>query len=195
MKFIAHRINTIAELKEVPTQYGVEVDLRDRKDRIILSHDPFQKGEDLEEYLKNYRHGTLILNIKSERIEPKVLELLNKYKVRNYFFLDSSFPMVFQLASKGEKNIALRFSEVEGLDTIKNMQDKAAWIWIDCFTRLPLDKQNYQALKNTGLKLCLVSPDLQGQAAKIPEYKDFLTSNNIELDAICCKIQNIKYWR
>ena len=121
MQFIAHRINTIDELKKVPTNFGVELDLRDYGNRLILQHDPFTDGEDFEEYLKHYNHGLMILNIKSERIEHRVLELVKKYKVRDYFFLDSSFPMIFLLAKEGEKNIALRFSELEGLDTILSM--------------------------------------------------------------------------
>ena len=41
MKFIAHRINTVEELKKIPTEYGVELDLRDRGERLILQHDPW----------------------------------------------------------------------------------------------------------------------------------------------------------
>ena len=119
MHYIAHRVNTIKELLKTPVEYGVEIDLRDYGNRLILQHDPFKKGEDFEEYLKHYNHGTIILNIKSEGIEYKVLELLKKYTVNNYFFLDSSFPMINSLCSKGEKNITLRFSEFEGIDTIE----------------------------------------------------------------------------
>jgi len=36
MEFIAHQINTIEELKCVPKEYGIEVDLRDYGDRLIL---------------------------------------------------------------------------------------------------------------------------------------------------------------
>ena len=78
MEYIAHRINTIEELKQIPSEYGVELDLRDYGRRLILQHDPFKDGEDFEEYLKHYNHGTMILNIKSERIEFKVLDLIKK---------------------------------------------------------------------------------------------------------------------
>jgi len=86
MLYIAHRINTISELKKIPRKYGVEIDLRDFGDRIILQHEPFLDGENFEEYLKYYNHGTMILNIKSEQIEFRVLEQLKKYKIYNYFF-------------------------------------------------------------------------------------------------------------
>ena len=194
MEFIAHRINTIEELKQIPTKYGVELDLRDFGDRLILQHDPFKDGLDFEEYLKNYRHGTMILNIKSERIEHKVLELVKKYGVNKYFFLDSSFPMIYQLSKNGEKNIALRFSEFEGIDTILAMTGKVEWVWVDCFTKLNFTAEDSKLLKKKGFKFCLVSPELQGQYEKISEYKQYLKSNEIQFDAICTKNINIELW-
>ena len=196
MEFIAHRINTVAELKALPYEYGVELDLRDDLNgRVYIQHNPFEKGEDFEEYLKSYHHGTMILNIKSERIENKVLELIGKYDVKSYFFLFFSFPMIKLLSDMGEKNIALRFSEFEGLDTIRNMVGKATWVWVDCFTRLPIDKDSYAELKNLGYKLCMVSPELQGQPEKLREYKHFLEQNEIVMDAVCTKVHNFDKWK
>ncbi|KAB7892661.1 hypothetical protein [Poseidonibacter ostreae] len=194
MEYIAHRINTIEELKQIPKEYGVELDLRDYSDRLVLQHDPFTDGEDFEEYLKYYEHGTMILNIKSERIEHKVLELIQKYNIKKYFFLDSSFPMTYLLSKSGEKNIALRFSEFEGTDTILNMKDKVDWIWVDCFSKLPINKENYKLLKENGFQFCLVSPELQGQKDKIEEYKDYLKKEEIIFDAICTKCYNVERW-
>lgn len=196
MEFIAHRINTLEELKALPYEYGVELDLRDYLNgRVYIQHNPFEKGEDFEEYLKTYHHGTMILNIKSERIEHKVLELISKYDVKSYFFLDSSFPMIKLLSDMGEYNIALRFSELEGLDTIRNMAGKATWVWVDCFTRLPIDKDSYKELKNLGYKLCMVSPELEGQPEKLEDYKAFLLENGIVMDAVCTKVYNVERWK
>ncbi len=194
MEFIAHRINTIKELQQVPEKYGIEIDLRDYGNRLILAHDPFINGEDFEEYLKHYHHGTLILNTKSERIEHRVLNLIKKYKIHRYFFLDSSFPMIHLLSSEGEKNIALRLSEFEGIDTILNMQGMIKWVWVDCFSYLPINKNIYHTLKRKGFKICLVSPELQGQYQKLEEYKSYLENKDIKLDAICTKLYNIKNW-
>ena len=194
MNFIAHRVNTIKELLNTPTEYGVEIDLRDYQDQIILQHDPFKDGECFEEYLKNYNHGTIILNIKSEGIEYQVLELLKKYTVNNYFFLDSSFPMINSLSLKGEKNIALRFSEFEGIDTLCSMAGKVNWIWVDCFSKLPITAKNYKLLKNLNYRLCLVSPDLQKQDLKIDSYKRYLEQEGIIFDAICSKLHNLNRW-
>jgi len=196
MEYIAHRINTVAELAETPKTYGVEIDLRDNLEgEIYIAHDPFVTGENFETYLQHYEHGTMILNIKSERIEFKVLELIKKYKIKNYFFLDSSFPMINTLANSGEKNVALRFSEYEGLDTIKTMQGLVQWVWVDCFTKLPIDSEVYQTLKKMKYKLCLVSPELQGRDADIEAYKTYLEAQGVFFDAICTKTYNISRWQ
>lgn len=196
MEYIAHRVNTVRELRELSTEFGVELDLRDDLNgRIYIQHNPFVPGEDFEEYLKEYHHGTMILNIKSERIELKILELLPKYDVKSYFFLDSSFPMIKLLSDRGEYNIALRFSELEGLDTIRNMAGKTKWVWVDCFTKLPINHDNYLELKNLGYKLCMVSPELEAQPEKIQAYRDYLEKEDIEMDAVCTKSYNIDKWR
>lgn len=195
MELIAHRINTVAELQMVSPEYGVEIDLRDFGNRLVLQHDPFKDGEDFEEYLKHYKHGTMILNIKSERIELQVIELVKKYNIQKYFFLDSSFPMIHLLSKSGERNMALRFSEYEGLDTILNMKHKVEWVWVDCFSKLPIDQKSFQLLKENGFKICLVSPELQAQPEKLAPYKLYLQEEGILFDAICTKTYNIDFWK
>lgn len=196
MEYIAHRINSVSELKELPTKYGVEIDLRDSTDgTVYIAHDPFVTGENFETYLKNYKHGTMILNIKSERIEFKILELLKKYNISKYFFLDSSFPMIHTLANTGERNIALRFSEYEGIETVQRMQGKVDWLWIDCFTKLPIDRTLFLQFKKMGYSLCLVSPELQGRDTDIEIYKANLASQEIIFDAICTKHYNVSRWK
>lgn len=196
MEFIAHRINTLDELRKLPREYGVELDLRDDLNgRIYIQHNPFETGEDFEEYLKEYHHGTMILNIKSERIELKILELLKKYDIKSYFFLDSSFPMIWQLSNLGEKNIALRISEVEGMDTARNMAGKIEWIWVDCFTKIPIGKKEEEELHSLGFKLCFVSPELEGRDKDIEEYKKYIQQTKMQFDAICTKGYNIERWK
>jgi len=195
VEFIAHRINKKEELQKLSKEYGVEIDLRDNVDgTIYINHDPFILGENFEDYLKEYNHGTMILNIKSERIELKILELLKKYNIKNYFFLDSSFPMIKLLSDKGEKNIALRYSEYEGLDTLEKMQGKVNWVWVDCFTMLPINNEIYRKIKDMGYKFCLVSPELQGQPERLKLYAKQIEGEKIKFDAICTKEYNINKW-
>lgn len=196
MEFIAHRVNTVEELKKIPTDCGVELDLRDDlTGRIYIQHNPFEPGEDFEEYLKEYHHGTMILNIKSERIELKILEMLPKYDVKSYFFLDSSFPMIWLLSQQGERNVALRISEVEGMDTARNMAGKIDWIWVDCFSKIPITKEQADELTELGYKLCFVSPELEGRDSDIEAYKRQIAEQGIAFHAICTKYYNIDRWR
>lgn len=195
MELIAHRINTLRELEALPLTVGVEVDLRDRGDRLVLQHDPFKEGEDFETFLQHYRHGTLILNVKSERIEERVIDLMHERRIANYFFLDSSFPMIMRLGRLGETNLALRFSEYEGLDTLRAMAGRAKWVWVDCFTKLPLTKAIAEELRKLGYKICLVSPELVGRANEINTYHSTLKSEGILIDAVCTKSQNFVDWQ
>lgn len=196
MNYICHRVNNQEDMISQDCEYGVEIDLRDDTNgNIYMEHEPFISGNDFEEYIKEYNKGTMILNIKSERIELKVIELLKKYNINDYFFLDSSFPMIKLLSDKGENNIALRFSEYEGIDTIINMSGKVKWIWVDCFTRLPITKEIEEKFHQMKYKICMVSPELQGQDEKLEEYANYIKKNNIKFDAICCKGYNIKRWK
>lgn len=201
--FICHRINTIEELKQIPEIFGLELDLRDdlnnQNNKIKICHDPFdKKKEDFKEYLQNYKNKLMILNIKSERIESECLDLINQFKINNYFFLDSSFPMIYLMNSKFKNNnFALRFSEYEPINYESlNFYD---WIWVDCFTKFPLTKEIYEkikrAIKEHELKICIVSPELQGHPIeKLYEFRQFMIDNDIIPDAICCKIYNIYHW-
>ncbi len=195
MEMIAHRVNTVKELRQLSPQYGAELDLRDDLEgNIYISHNPFEAGDSFDEYLSNYHHGTMILNIKSERIELKILELLQRHNIDKYFFLDSSFPMIYLLSKRGNRNVALRYSEYEGLDTIRNMQGLVDWIWVDCFSKIPLDYAAYREMKLLGYKLCFVSPELQGRPEDILRYKELLKREKIVFDAICTKKYNIDKW-
>ena len=185
MLFIAHRINTAAQLRQTPTHYGVELDLRDRGDRLIVQHDPFADGEDFAEYLREYRHGLMVLNVKSERIEERVLELVRRHRVRDYFLLDCSFPMIRALVARGERRIAVRFSEFEPLESALALAGEVDWVWIDCFSKMPLDATSYAELKRH-FKLCGVSPELQGRPVEsIAAYAEELAP--YPLDAVCTK--------
>ncbi len=193
--FYAHRVNTIEQLKNTPTKYGVEIDLRDWGDQIILEHDPFINGEDFKDWLKHYHHSGLILNIKSERIEYKILRMLEEANVSDFFFLDSSFPVIFALTSQNEKRIAVRFSEFECIETVLALKDKVDWVWVDCLNKFPLNREIYNQFRKSNFKLCLVSPDLLGRKEDIVSYEKIIDEYEISFDAICCKLENVEKWR
>jgi hypothetical protein len=200
-KFIIHRINDLQHLDIIDPIYGVEIDLRDQSQHtcentnIILSHDPFKTGVNFESFLQRYNKDVLILNIKSERIEFECLKLLEKYNITNYFFLDSSFPMIYLLNKQyNNNNIACRFSEFEPIENYQSIENMIKYIWVDCFTKLSLNKTNYNIFKNDNKKICIVSPELQNQEEKITKYRDYMIENDLIPHYICCKEHNIILW-
>ena len=117
------------------------------------------------------------------------------FKINNYFFLDSSFPMIYQLNKINEKNIAIRFSEFESIESVELVKNMVKWVWVDCFNNFPLNMQAYWKIKLAGLKICIVSPELQNHnIQRINEFKSIIHDNNFEIDAICTKEYNINKW-
>jgi len=189
MKLISHRRNTIHELNTTPKNYGVEVDIRSRGEQLIINHDPFVDGESFEDWISEYQHGTLILNIKEEGLEGRLISLMEAHGIEDYFFLDQSFPFLVKWAKAGEHRCAIRVSEFEAIETALTLAGKVDWVWVDCFNYFPLSHEDAQRLKNAGFKLCLVSPELQGRDAEteIPQLIQLLGERGIKADAVCTK--------
>ena len=192
---IAHRRNTVALLDATPPELGVEVDIRSQGDRLVIHHDPFQAGEDFEAWIARYRHGTLILNTKEEGLETRLLATMAERGITNFFFLDQSVPFLVKTARAGERRCAVRLSEYEVIDSVMRLAGMVDWVWVDCFTRLPLDGADAARLLGAGFRLCLVSPELQGRTgpAEIAAMRALLAAEGIEPDAVCTKTPEL--WR
>ena len=61
MELVAHRINTVAGLADLPRDMGAEIDLRADRGRLILHHEPHLPGDDFEAFLDAWEHGLLVL--------------------------------------------------------------------------------------------------------------------------------------
>ncbi len=170
MIIIKHRVNTLKELSETPASCGVEVDVRPWGRGLIMHHDPFVQGEDFEDLVRRYSHSMLLVNVKSEGIEAEVIDLLQRYGIRDYFLLDLSFPMVMKYVGKGFTKLALRFSEYESAETCLNLAGRAEWVFIDNFTRLPFDDARFGRIRDK-FRLCIVSPELLRREAELEEAK------------------------
>jgi hypothetical protein len=193
---ILHRVNTIDELDE---QSPIEFDVRAYNSSLIVQHDPFKPGEDFEVFIqvavtKSKGKRFMIVNIKTDGIEDQVLYILRKYKVDDFFLLDCSLPTIVRLIKMGEKRIAIRYSGYESKETVFSFKGHINWIWVDCFTCFPLDKNTENEFHEAGFKLCLVSPELQSQYEKIDKYISYIKDNNIKYDAVCTKKQLSNKW-
>ena len=204
MILINHRINSTEQLSEVPLENGAEIDVRYHENDLILEHDPFRhhlkKNTLLRDFLKHWKNdGPLILNVKTEGIELECIKLMNEFKIEKWLFLDLSMPFFAIYAEKaiqGEiegfspDNLAVRYSEREPIEYAISFQGKAKWVWVDCFTFLPLNGEIINILKKFEFKICIVSPELQHHdKSRIEEFKLKLKGNCV--DAICTKFPNL----
>ena len=189
MIFIRHRRNTEEELAETSTDHGAEIDIRSQGEHLMLHHEPYEMGTRFDSWLENYRHKTLILNVKEEGLEDRVLELMTKHGIEDFFFLDQSFPFLVKTSHTGESRCAVRVSEFETIDTAMSLAGKVEWVWVDCFTRFPLDQESASRLKEAGFKFCIVSPELQGrmELSDTHEIASAMRDAGIVPDAICTK--------
>ena len=191
---IEHRINTANQLGRVPKNHGVEIDLRTDTGRVILHHDPFQKGEFLENWLNAWSGQFLVLNVKEEGIEENVLRILSAKGISDYFFLDQSFPYLQKTIKSGNRKLAMRVSDLESIETV--IRTNSEWIWIDCFSGdwsfLPdiLKKVKEQ---NPTRKICLVSPEIVRTEidTELTNLFEIIRQNDLKLDAVCTKLASI----
>ena len=192
MEIIAHRINKIRELKVLPRKYGSEIDLRSFGSKIILNHDPFKTGDKLEDYLANYDHGTLILNIKESGLEYEAIKLAKKYKIKNFFLLDVEMPLICINNKKTNKHMSIRFSEYEPIETVSKFKNNVGWIWIDTFKSLPINKKNSLIIKK--FNSCLVCPERWGRASDISKYFKILKNIKFLPNNVMTNLKYAKKW-
>ena len=168
MIIVDHRRNTLEQLQATPPEFGIEVDLRNHGQDIIVTHDPFiTDGVTLEEWLKHYNHRFLIANVKEEGMEERLRQLFGQRSIDDFFILDESFPFIRKWALQGESRFAVRVSEFESPQTalrlaanLAEQGKKVDWVWVDTFTGAPIEASVVAGLRAAGYKLCYVSPEL-----------------------------------
>lgn len=179
---IFHRVNTIEKLQKIPTNAGVEIDLRSNQRELILSHDPSDSGENFKDFLKEFQHQLLVVNIKEAGIEKKVMEALEENKIVDYFLLDIENPFLIQNYKKYGKHLSLRFSKFESVETINNFKKTVDWLWIDTYDDFEITKESSDIIRN--FKTCLVSPSRWGNSFTIEYFIEKFREFNISIDFV-----------
>jgi hypothetical protein len=192
-EIVIHRQNTVAQLKALPRELGVEIDLRADGSEIVLNHDPFKGGERFINWLEAFRHGLLVINIKEAGIETEAIRLLEAFGVKRFFLLDVEFPYIYRASRAGEQRIALRYSEDEAIETVVRYRSRIDWVWIDTNTRLPLDANTVEKLY--GFSTCLVCPERWGRPSDIPAYRQTMKALGFSPDAVMTSLAHAPAWR
>lgn len=184
-----HRINTLNLLEKVPVSDGVEVDIRSDSGDLILNHEPFERGTRLVDFLAALGPRPIILNVKEDGLETSILELLDRARVQEFFFLDQPFPTIVKMVKAGIPT-SVRSSEFE----IVPGNIPAEWLWLDCFNSEHWNKCAENWVRSSR-KVCVVSPELQGrfsEANRAALGRIFLEMNYLP-DAVCTKFP--EWWR
>lgn len=186
---VAHRRNAPAELAATPAHLGIEMDIRSHGDRLVVTHEPFDPGVDLEEWLDGYAHAYLVANVKEEGLEERVEAALAARGIGEWAYLDQSFPFLVRTVRRGETRCMVRVSEYESVATALALQPRAQWVWLDSFTGALPPRADLAALAGTGYRVMVVSPELQGRApeAEVDGIRGALREAGLRLDAVCTK--------
>jgi len=147
--------------------FGTETDIRDYKGELVISHNMAGEScilvkEMFEIYNKYSNTLPLALNIKADGLQIKLKELLEEYKIANYFVFDMSVPDGLQYLKQNIKSFT-RESEYE---TIPSFYEDACGIWLDEFQRHWINKEVIEKHIKNNKQICIVSPDLHKR-----EYK------------------------
>ena len=192
MIIVKHRVNTIEELQKTERKFGVEIDVRTSGADLIIQHEPFMPGVKLSDWLRNFDHEFLIINVKEDGLENEIINLMKEFKINDFFFLDQSFPSFYKLSLLHPNFCSVRVSDFESVETILNFN--TGWVWFDSHSGNWNYLQNtFNKLTDAKVKKCLMSPELQrdNSESELIVLKQLIDQLSISFDAVCTKYPEI----
>jgi hypothetical protein len=170
MNIIAHRGYWIKETdknkkiafeRAFRNKFGVETDIRDFNGVLVISHDIANEyAMTVNDFFQLYSEIgqclPLALNIKADGLQKLLKELINKYKIINYFVFDMSIPDAFLYINCG-MHIFTRESEFE---ETPSFYKSACGVWMDEFQSHWITAEKINSHLNDNKKVCIVSPEL-----------------------------------
>lgn len=174
--------------------FGTETDIRDYKCELVISHDIADQEcisvkEMFEIYNKYDNSLPLALNIKADGLQTKLKELLEDYKITNYFVFDMSVPDGLGYLKHNIKGFT-RESEYERIPSFYN---EAYGIWLDEFKGHWIDKEVIEKHISNNKQICIVSPDLHKREYKKEwqHYKEIEKELGVNNMMICTDFPEI----
>lgn len=142
--------------------FGTETDVRDLAGTLVISHDP-PSGLDslsLEKFLSwhsQYQSDLpLALNIKADGLAAPLNSLMKNRGPLDWFVFDMSIPDMRHHLAVGNP-VFVRMSEYEQSPP---WIDRAQGVWLDAFDRDWYTTKDIERILETGLRVCIVSPEL-----------------------------------
>lgn len=145
--------------------WGIETDIRDYKEQLVISHDIAVNNNYtleflLEQYVASGKNGSLALNIKADGLSKQLASLLIKYNISNYFVFDMSIPETLRYLNEG-LNVFIRYSEYETPNA--ELYERSAGIWLDIFKSIWFDNNFVNLHISNNKMIAFVSPELHNR--------------------------------
>jgi glycerophosphoryl diester phosphodiesterase len=166
--------------------FGVELDIRDYRGDLVISHDVADSGSArldffFEMYNKNNKNLTLALNIKSDGLQVKLKSMLDCYHIENYFVFDMSIPDMLQYRNHG----MCVFSRVSEYEKLSESINGINGIWLDQFESNWFNDTLIDKILEKQKNICIVSSELHkrknidcwNMLKKIPNNKIMLCTD------------------
>jgi hypothetical protein len=175
MKIISHRgfwvkpdekNSELAFDRSFSLGFGVETDIRDAKQQLVISHDmPAGAELSLESLFEkavavsNYEQLIFALNVKSDGLAQTLGKMLDKFRKLDCFVFDMAIPDMRGYFDFGIP-VFTRLSEYE---TVPVWLDRSSGVWLDAFDSEWYTLGIIEGLRKLNKKVCIVSPELHGR--------------------------------
>ena len=199
MEYLAHRgiwtnkveRNTLTALCcGLNRGYGLETDIRDLNNRLVISHDMPTDNAPLflEQLFTYYSNGgfssTLALNIKADGLQRELLMLLKKHNISQYFIFDMSIPDTLEYL-KLKMRTFIRRSDLENLPLLESY---AQGIWLDEMNEPWINESVIIEQAQKHKAVCIVSSELHGREhmSQWSKIKRALCANGVSDKLLLC---------
>jgi hypothetical protein len=161
--------------------FGAEIDLREYKGELLVSHD-LLCGEELnfDQILSIWDgESKLALNIKEDGLASIIQSKMKPFAPENWFVFDMSIPDTLNHIKIGNP-VFIRMSEIE--KDVSLLKDSRG-VWLDAFQDIWYDLAFMEEILSKDRKICIVSPELHDHDYKIlwSQVKTFQANDNILL--------------
>lgn len=145
----------------VPLGFGIELDVRDRGGKLVVSHELTEDESPLLEDVLCALSGFesyIAVNIKEDGLCISTSLLCDKFNIRHYLF-DMSVPETVIC----EKNTLPYFTRLSEYEFPSGLDDKASGVWLDAFNGQWFDATLIDSLLYSGREVAVVSSELHGR--------------------------------
>ncbi|MGF1839401.1 hypothetical protein [Vibrio atlanticus] len=157
--------------------FGIETDLRDQKQSLVISHDMSNSGAmDFSTFLEICsqfdNQMVLALNVKADGLQ----NLLKQSDIKNpHFYFDMSVPDMLSYCHSSMP-VFCRYSNIE---TKPSLYSESIGVWLDNFLDAKLNLEALTQFLKDEKKVVLVSPELhkRDESGYWCELKQFINTN------------------